>query len=224
MDNRVTEHPILKIPDYYNVEFTWNGEKLTAPAEMVISSALFINGIKTFGYHVKDNSPQGMFCANGQCAQCTVIANGKPVKSCMTPLKKGMTIKSCIGLPELPSDDNPISIGNPPIIETEVLIVGAGPSGLSAANVLAEYGVNIILIDDKDRLGGKLVLQTHKFFGSQKEVHAGKRGFEIAEIIGNLVKERPEIQIWLNSTAIAVFSDGIVGILKNNREYTLIKP
>jgi len=224
MDNRVTEHPILKIPDYYNVEFTWNGEKLTAPAEMVISSALFINGIKTFGYHAKDNSPQGMFCANGQCAQCTVIANGKPVKSCMTPLEKGMTIKSCIGLPELPSDDNPISIGNPPIIETEVLIVGAGPSGLSAANVLAEYGVNIILIDDKDRLGGKLVLQTHKFFGSQKEVHAGKRGFEIAEIIGNLVKERPEIQIWLNSTAIAVFSDGIVGILKNNREYTLIKP
>ena len=224
MDNRVTEHPILKIPDYNNVEFTWNGEKLTAPAKMVISSALFINGIKIFGYHVKDNSPQGMFCANGQCAQCTVIANGKPVKSCMTPLEKGMTIKSCVGLPELPSDDNLISIGNPPIIETEVLIVGAGPSGLSAANVLAEYGVNIILVDDKDRLGGKLVLQTHKFFGSQKEVHAGKRGIEIAEIMGNLVKERPEIQIWLNSTAIAVFSDGIVGILKNNREYTLIKP
>lgn len=224
MDNRIIEHPILKIPDYEIVEFTWNGNKLTAPANMVISSALFLNGIKIFGHHAKDNSPQGMFCANGQCAQCTVIVNGKPVKSCMTPLEKNMAIKSSDGLPKLPTDDNPVTIGNPSIIKTEVLIVGAGPSGLSAANILAEYGIDVILIDDKNRLGGKLVLQTHKFFGSQKEVHAGKRGFEIAEILGNQLKEKPGVQIWLNSTAVAVFSDGIVGILRNNSDYTLIKP
>ncbi|MHA2307574.1 MAG: 2Fe-2S iron-sulfur cluster-binding protein [Candidatus Hodarchaeales archaeon] len=224
MDNRITEHPILTIPDYEVIEFSWDGKKLSSPGNLVISSALFINGIKIFGYHPKDGSPQGMFCANGQCAQCTVIANGKPVKSCMTPLEAGMVIKSCSGLPELPPDDKLIPIADPGIYEIEVLVIGAGPSGLSATSTLAEYGINVLLIDDKDRLGGKLVLQTHKFFGSQSEVHAGKRGFKIAEILGNKILTQHKVDIWLNSTALSVFSDGMVGILQNNNNYTLVKP
>ncbi len=225
MDNRITEHPILSIPETEVIEFTWEGKKLQAPAGIVISSALFINSIKVFGYHSKDNNPQGLFCANGQCAQCTVIVKGMPVKSCMTLLETGMKIESCSGLPELPADDDPIDIiGDPQIIETEVLVIGAGPSGLSATNIMAEYGLDVILVDDKDRLGGKLVLQTHKFFGSQEDVHAGKRGFEIGEILGEAVIKQPRVKIWLNSTALSVFSDGLVGILRNGKEYIIVKP
>jgi len=47
-----------------------------------IASALFANGVRVFGHHHRDGAPQGMFCANGQCAQCMVIADGLPVKSC----------------------------------------------------------------------------------------------------------------------------------------------
>ena len=36
-----------------------------------------------------------------------------------------------------------------------------------------------LLVDDKDRLGGKLVLQTHKFFGSIEDCYAGTRGIDI---------------------------------------------
>ena len=38
--------------------------------------------IRVFGHHHKDGAPQGIFCANGQCAQCMVIADGLPLKSC----------------------------------------------------------------------------------------------------------------------------------------------
>ena len=126
----------------------------------------FANDIKVFGHHPKDNSPQGIFCANGQCSACMVIVNGKPMKACMTPLRKNMVVESCDGLPTLPEEDENVNISDPIVTEADVLIIGAGPSGLAATEILAKYGLErIILIDDKDRMGGKLVLQTHKFFG-----------------------------------------------------------
>jgi NADPH-dependent 2,4-dienoyl-CoA reductase/sulfur reductase-like enzyme/Fe-S-cluster-containing hydrogenase component 2/bacterioferritin-associated ferredoxin len=220
----INNHPILDIPERKTINFSFDGKKLTGYKGMVISSALFLNKIKVFGHHVKDRYPQGIFCANGQCSQCNVIANGIPVKACMTPLTEDMDIKSCNGLPELPAEDTPVSVGDSEMIEIEVLVIGAGPAGLSATKLLGENNLNVILVDDKDQLGGKLVLQTHKFFGSQEDVYAGKRGITIAKILGKSVQSLPTIQVWLNSACLAVFSDGFVGILKNFNEYVLIKP
>ncbi len=224
MKYRITQHPILNIPKLQHIEFTWKGRTLIGEEGKVISSVLFSHGIKVFGNHPKDNSPQGIFCANGQCAQCTVIVNGRPVKACMTVLRPNMEIEPCIGLPALPEDDQDKGVGDPLIYETEVLVIGAGPSGLSASKIFTDYGVKVLLIDDKHRLGGKLILQTHKFFGSQEDVYAGKRGIEIAEILGKQVQNHKLINIWLNSIAIGVFSDGLVGVWKDSQVYALIKP
>ncbi|MFX1420225.1 MAG: FAD-dependent oxidoreductase, partial [Promethearchaeota archaeon] len=220
----IIKHPILEVPERKKIRFTFDGNILTGFEGMVISSALFLNKIKIFGHHVKDNSPQGIFCANGQCAQCNVIVNNVPVKACMTTLKENMVIESCNGLPELPAIDNPVTVGDSEIIETKILVIGAGPAGLSATKILGENNIEVILIDDKAELGGKLVLQTHKFFGSQADVYAGKRGIDIAKILGESVRSLSNVQIWLNSVCLAIFSDGLVGILKENKEYTLIKP
>lgn len=220
----ITQHPILDIPVKKKVSFTYNGKKLIAFEGMVISSALFLNNIRVFGHHPSDSANLGIFCANGQCSQCNVIANGIPVKACMTFLEEGMKVEPCDGLPELPIIDKTIKTGNPQIIEHKVLIVGAGPAGLSAAKTFGEYNIDVLLIDDKNRMGGKLVLQTHKFFGSQKDVYAGKRGIEIGQILGKEVGEMGSVKVWLNTTAVAVFSDGIIGVLKDNEEYILIKP
>ena len=219
----ITTHPILAIPQKKKVNFTFDGKLLTGFEDMVISSALFLHKIKVFGHHVKDSSPQGIFCANGQCSQCNVIVDGVPVKACMTPLKDGMVIKSCNGLPELPAEDDQVDVKDIKIISTAVLIIGGGPSGLSAAKTLGEHNVDVLIIDDKSNLGGKLVLQTHKFFGSE-DVYAGKRGIEIGNILGDIVTNLTSITVWLNSTALAIFSDGLVGILKNMNEYVLVKP
>ena len=66
---RITKHPILsvdKIPK--SINFTFNGQKLNAKPGEMISSALFAHGIHIFGHHERDNSPQVIFCSNGQCA------------------------------------------------------------------------------------------------------------------------------------------------------------
>jgi NADPH-dependent 2,4-dienoyl-CoA reductase/sulfur reductase-like enzyme/Fe-S-cluster-containing hydrogenase component 2/bacterioferritin-associated ferredoxin len=220
---RITQHPILEIPERTEVSFTWNGKKLTGFDGEMISSALFANGVHIFGHHHKDNSPQGLFCANGQCSQCMVMADGLPVKSCMTPLRANMVVASVEGLPEIPEDNRIPQTGEIPVKEVDVLIIGGGPAGLSAAIELGRLGVNTLIVDDKDRLGGKLVLQTHKFFGSVKDSHAGTRGFEIGRILEEELLSLSSIEVWLNATAVAVFSDNIVGVIQDN-QYQKIRP
>lgn len=60
----------------------------------------------------------------------------------------------------------------------DVIVVGAGPAGLSAAIECASKGMNVGLFDENNRPGGQLFKQIHKFFGS-KEHHAKMRGFKI---------------------------------------------
>jgi len=220
---RITKHPILNIPDRTPVSFTWNRKELTGFEGEMISSALIANGVHIFGHHHKDNSPQGLFCANGQCSQCMVIADGQPVKSCMTPLRAHMVVESVEGLPKIPEDKSLPETVDIPVKKVDVLIIGGGPAGLSAAIELGKLGVNTLIVDDKDRLGGKLVLQTHKFFGSVKDSHAGTRGFEIGKILQDELLPLSSVEIWLNTTAVAVFSDHIVGVIKDN-QYQKIEP
>ncbi len=220
---RITKHPVLNIKPGEDISFSWNGEKLTGKKDEMISSALFANGIHIFGHHYRDNAPQGMFCANGQCSQCLVIANGLAVKSCMTSLKQGMNVESVEGVPGIPEADVQNECRTVEILDVEVLIIGAGPAGLSAAIELGKLGIETLLIDDKDKPGGKLVLQTHKFFGSVEDSYAGTRGFKIGDILENDLKELDSVNIWLNTTAVGVFSDKIVGVVKGD-EYIKIKP
>lgn len=220
---RIRHHPILTIPEKDPVAFTWNAAPLSGYDGEMISSALIANGIHIFGHHPKDGSPQGIFCANGQCSQCLVIADGRPVKACMTPLRAGMVVQSVEGLPRLPEDDAAPATAPVASLGTDVLIIGAGPAGLSAAIELGKLGVRTLLVDDKDRLGGKLVLQTHKFFGSVEDSYAGTRGFEIGNILASEIANYPSVEIWLNTTAVAVYSDRIVGLVRDGR-YVTVKP
>lgn len=221
---RITTHPILKQPERESIEFDWQGMTLSARQGECISTALFANGIHVFGHHARDKSPQGIFCANGQCSQCMVVADGLAVKACMEPVRAGMTAEPLNGAPALPESDSVPGFGDIREINIECLIIGGGPAGLAAASELGKVGVNVLLVDDKDRLGGKLVLQTHKFFGSIDEVHAGTRGIDIATLLAADLEQYPSVTCWLNTNAVAVYSDQKAGLVRNGREYVLVRP
>jgi NADPH-dependent 2,4-dienoyl-CoA reductase/sulfur reductase-like enzyme/Fe-S-cluster-containing hydrogenase component 2/bacterioferritin-associated ferredoxin len=222
-DYRLKTHPILPVIERENVPFNWKGTAMQAQAGETIATALFANGVRIFGYHPKDGSPQGIFCANGQCAQCTVIADGLPVKSCMALVKPGMAVEPLTALPTLP--EAKAAAGFQPIetVQVECLIIGGGPAGLSAAIELGQRGIQVLVVDDKHRLGGKLVLQTHRFFGSINACYAGTRGIDIATKLASDLEQYPSIRTWLNSTAVAVYSDKKIGVVRDGR-YLLIEP
>ncbi len=223
MNARIQEHMILTPPEGARVKFTFQGRELEALDGEMLSTALFANGIKIFSRHHKDGSPQGIFCANGQCAQCSVLADGISVKSCVTPVRAGMKVEELKGVPGLPPAACVQDAGRIEEIETDALIIGGGPSGLAAAIELGKLNVPTIILDDKHKLGGKLVLQTHKFFGSIEDCYAGTRGIDIADKLTDQLKEFPSVKIWLNSSCVAVFSDKKAGVVRDG-SYVLVKP
>jgi len=226
--HRIDKHPILPIPPRVEIPFRWQGRPMTALDGETIAASLFANGVRIFGHHAKDGAAQGIFCANGQCAQCLVLADGFPVKSCMELVRPGLRLEPAEGNPALPHGapgaKPAASFKDIEEVRVPVLIIGGGPAGLSAGIELGRRGVETLIIDDKHRLGGKLVLQTHRFFGSIDAVYAGTRGIDIATRLESEVRSFPALRVWLQSTALAVFSDKKVGVLVEGKRYVNVMP
>ena len=97
----------------------------------------------------------------------------------------------------------------------DLIIVGAGPSGLSAAIEAAKRGLKVIVFDENEKPGGQLFKQIHKFFGS-KEHRAKVRGFVIGK---QLLSEadRVGVKVELNSTVIGLYQDKEI-VVKQDEE------
>ncbi len=88
--------------------------------------------------------------------------------------------------------------------ESDLVIIGAGPAGLSASRTLAQLGLFHILIDENPKPGGQLLKQTHKFFGS-KELFCGLRGFEIAKILTDEINKSKKTEFLLSASVIGIY-------------------
>jgi sarcosine oxidase subunit alpha len=90
-------------------------------------------------------------------------------------------------------------------MKTDILIIGAGPAGLSAAITASKLGAKVIIVDENTIPGGQLIKQTHKFFGS-KQHWCGIRGIDIAKLLLNYVKKE-KIKLLLNSSAVGIYTE-----------------
>lgn len=87
----------------------------------------------------------------------------------------------------------------------DMIVIGAGPAGLSAAIEAAKNGLKPIVFDENSKPGGQLFKQIHKFFGS-KEHKAKVRGFKIGE---ELLEEAEKygVEVILNATVVGLYPE-----------------
>ncbi|MDR1511015.1 MAG: NAD(P)/FAD-dependent oxidoreductase [Synergistaceae bacterium] len=111
------------------------------------------------------------------------------------------------------------------IEETEILVIGGGAAGLSAAAEAASAGARVLVLESDLHLGGQLVKQTHKFFGSKDE-YAGTRGFLIAgKLLDELSAYPDEVKTMTNTTAMGYYkNDGVVTAMTGEEKYFKLKP
>lgn len=85
----------------------------------------------------------------------------------------------------------------------DLIVVGAGPAGLSAAIEAARRGLSVVVFDENEKPGGQLFKQIHKFFGS-KEHKAKIRGFKIGD---ELLKKANEygVKVMLNAVVVGIY-------------------
>ncbi len=97
----------------------------------------------------------------------------------------------------------------------ELIVIGAGPAGLSAAIEAASHGMPVIVFDENPRPGGQLFKQIHKFFGS-KEHRAKERGFRIGR---QLLEEarRMGVEVMLQATVLGIYDGKEVSVMRDGQ-------
>jgi sarcosine oxidase subunit alpha len=147
------------------------------------------------------------------------VNNVPNVRTCIAPLKEKVRVEIQDKLPDLPK----ASFEEIPIerLSFDVLTIGAGPAGLCAAIEAAKNGAHVLIVDENQKLGGQLIKQTHKFFGSKQE-KAGTRGTDIAKELERelyILESQGKIKIMLDSTIIGYYEsrkNHLFGALRRN--------
>jgi len=192
---RILKHPILNIPVKEETSFTFKGKEVRGLKGFTIASALHQAGFPIHS-HSLDNRKRSLECGIGKCGACEMLVDGQVKRICIT-LVDGVKEVS-----EIPAGYQPENITYDKkeaskVYKTTVAIVGAGPAGLAAREILNDNGVDNIVIDNNERIGGQFLMQTHQFFFFEKEKKfGGMRGFDIAKTLAGDSQKG----IMLNST------------------------
>lgn len=157
--------------------FTFEGETIGARAGETIAAALAAVDIRTLRI-TREGEQRGLYCGMGVCQECLVEVDGQPsVRACMTKVKAGSAILRNISPARLPRNRLPAS-GVPDIkLDPDVLVIGAGPAGLTAALAATCAGASVVIVDERPVAGGQYFKQPHaglKSFADDPQFASGR--------------------------------------------------
>ena len=209
--NKITSHPILAIRDTGKRSFRFNGQLLAGDEGFTIAAALHQAG---FPVHSRSltNRNRSLECGIGKCGACEMLVDGVVKRICIT-LVDGVS-----EVEEIPHNyvAAPTAVARTEgirVYKTDVVIVGAGPAGLAAREILNSHDVANLVVDSNAEIGGQFNMQTHQFFFFEKEKkYGGLRGFEISKLLAG---DRHD-GIFLDCTVWDVFEGNRVAV-KNFR-------
>ncbi len=198
-------------PSQEPVAIRFDGESISCYEGETIAAALTAAG-RLGLRRTKEAAPRGVFCGMGICHDCLVSVDGqRNLRACMTLVRAGMEVHSeCHDAP-IPARGIPI-LGEPPLgpetpsRNVEVLVIGAGPAGLSASIAAASAGASVVVIDERDKPGGQYFKQRSDSFprtlNLDAQFRAGARLIEEAQrnnieiLTGALVWGGTAKEIW----------------------------
>lgn len=140
--------------------FTFEAREIAARPGQTLAAALTHAGLRGLR-ETKSGGTRGMFCGMGVCQDCLVEVDGRPNRrACLTKAVAGMAVRRQSALPQLGGTPKR-ELKSPARIETpDVLIVGGGAGGLSAAIEAARHGADTLVLDERSVSGGQYFKQT----------------------------------------------------------------
>ncbi|MFA5814019.1 MAG: FAD-dependent oxidoreductase [Bacteroidales bacterium] len=179
---KITEHPILDIEKRQTSEFLFEGQPVTGDKGLTIAAALHQAGYPVHSHSLSGRN-RSLECGIGKCGACEMLVDGKVKRICITRIDGVKEVS------EVPRDyrPNPTPVDKTTatkVYRTTITIIGAGPAGLATRKILNQHGIDNLVIDNNDRIGGQFLMQTHQFFFFEKEKKfGGMRGFDIAKTL-----------------------------------------
>ena len=147
---------------------SYEGREVEAAAGDTLAAMLVASGHLALR-EAGDGSHRGVFCGMGACHECAVVVDGDPGRlACMVTTEPGMVVGVQPAAPATPAAGTAVQETRE--VSPTVLVVGGGPAGLSAAAAIAEAGVDVVLMDERSKLGG----QFYKQPGPDRDIEEGR--------------------------------------------------
>ena len=100
-------------------------------------------------------------------------------------------------------------------LHADVVVVGGGPAGMSAALAAAAAGAEVTLIDDQPSLGGYLAIDSW-MHADMPGIGSGE-GYRIGERLARRIAESGRVQVLSSATAFGLYEDNYLGVLAATR-------
>jgi thioredoxin reductase len=179
------------------IDIEFEGRRLTAQAGESLAATLTAHGIMTLRT-TRNAAERGMFCGMGVCQDCLVEIDGKPEqRACMTKVDRPLSVRRAAhGRALVPSESG--SNAEVVVERPELLVIGAGPGGLSAAIAARQAGAQVIVVDERSQAGGQYFKQIGvETPASLAADHQHREGAALIETARDLdVEIRSNVMVW----------------------------
>ena len=161
--------------------------------------------------------PRGLYCAMGLCHGCLVTVDGQPnIRACMTLVQSGQKITLQDGFGRFEADYTEPSPGRLVKKDAEMVVVGGGPAGLSAAIAAAQTGAEVLIIDENLQTGGQIYRQLPQMFHVND---AGKLGLDYSDgqsLLKDTAAYGDRITIWNDALIWSVFDSQQLAVARHD--------
>lgn len=194
------------------VHIHYDGLAVPALAGETIAAALARANIVALR-ETRDGQRRGLYCGMGACFECAVEVDGQGgQRSCLVKVVDGMQVNSGPAQAQLAPLADKCTATAPQTGRPDVLVVGAGPGGLSAALAAARRGARVLVLDERPQSGGqfyKPLAPSHGFTRPPANQFAqGLALVAAAKAAGVEIRQNASVWGAFSPTEIAALIDG----------------
>lgn len=194
--------------------FTFDGVGYCGYAGDTLASALLAHGVHQVATSIRLGRPRGIMAAGSEDPNAMVQIEEpfpEPMLLATTAeLYEGMAARGLPGKGSLA--DRPDPARYDAVHEhCDVLVIGAGPSGLIAALTAARAGARVILVDDQREAGGSLL-------GSTDLLDGAPATDWVASVVAELAHFE-DVTVLTRTTAFGYYDDGFVLALEERTDH-----
>jgi sarcosine oxidase subunit alpha len=194
--------------------FTFGGQTLTGYPGDTLASALLAHGVHQTSTSIKLGRPRGIAAAWAEDPNSLVQVE-EPFPE---PMLLATTIELTDGLAAhgVPGRGGLTDVADSARydarhVHTDLLVVGAGPTGLTAALTAARAGARVVLVDDQSEAGGSLLGADERIDGAPALEWVSRAAAELAGF--------PDVLHLQRTTAFGHFDDGFVLALERRTDH-----